>query len=258
MAQTEKMKLAIYPDQQSGSVAIAKEIASIIREKNAKGQTAVLGLATGSSPLKVYAELIRMHKEEGLSFKNVKTFNLDEYYGLTRDNDQSYWYFMHHNLFDHIDIPAENVHISDGTVPMDKVEQWCQDYEKAIEEAGGLDFQLLGIGRTGHIGFNEPPSDPQSKTRMIHLHEITKKDAAPAFGGFDNVPSSAITMGVGTIMKAKRIILMAWGANKADIIQRTVEGEMSDQVPATYLQAHPNCLIVLDEAAAARLARCQK
>lgn len=139
-----------------------------------------------------------MHKEEGLSFKNVKTFNLDEYYGLTRDNDQSYWYFMHHNLFDHIDIPAENVHIPDGTVPMDKVEQWCQDYEKAIEEAGGLDFQLLGIGRTGHIGFNEPPSDPQSKTRMIHLHEITKKDAAPAFGGFDNVPSSAITMGVGT------------------------------------------------------------
>ena len=255
MSQTEKMKMEIYPDQQAGSVAIAKEIAAIIREKNAKGQTAVLGLATGSSPLKVYAELIRMHKEEGLSFKNVKTFNLDEYYGLTKDNDQSYWYFMHHNLFDHVDIPAENVNIPDGTVAQEDVEKWCEAYEKAIDDAGGLDFQLLGIGRTGHIGFNEPPSDPKSKTRMIHLHEITKKDAAPAFGGFENVPSSAITMGVGTIFKAKRIVLMAWGENKADIIKRTVEGEMSDDVPATYLQAHGNCSFVIDRAAASKLER---
>ena len=252
---TEKMKLDIYPDQASVSVAIAREIADIIRTKNAKGETAVLGLATGASPLKVYAELIRMHKEEGLSFKNVKTFNLDEYYGLTHDNDQSYWYFMHHNLFDHIDIPEENVNIPCGTMPMEEVAEWCDGYEKKIDEAGGLDFQLLGIGRSGHIGFNEPPSDPQSKTRMIHLHAITRSDAAPAFGGLENVPTDAITMGVGTIFKAKTIILMAWGASKADIIKRTVEGEMSDDVPATYLQAHPNCKFVVDTAAASELER---
>ena len=255
MSQVEKMKLEIYPDQAKGSVAVAQQIAQIIREKNAKGQTAVLGLATGSSPLKVYAELIRMCREEGLSFKNVKTFNLDEYYGLTQENDQSYWYFMHHNLFDHIDIPAENVNIPCGTMAKDEVESWCQGYEKKIEAAGGLDFQLLGIGRSGHIGFNEPPSDPQSKTRMIHLHQITRNDAAPAFKGLENVPTSAITMGVGTIFKAKKIILMAWGASKAEIIKRTVEGVMSDDVPATYLQSHPNCTFVVDTAAASLLER---
>ena len=237
---------------------MSRKAANILSAQIILKPDCVLGLATGGTPVGAYQQLVEWYNKGDLDFSGVTTVNLDEYRGLPKEHPQSYWYFMHHNLFDHIDIPAENVHIPDGTVPMDKVEQWCQDYEKAIEEAGGLDFQLLGIGRTGHIGFNEPPSDPQSKTRMIHLHEITKKDAAPAFGGFDNVPSSAITMGVGTIMKAKRIILMAWGANKADIIQRTVEGEMSDQVPATYLQAHPNCLIVLDEAAAARLARCQK
>lgn len=251
----EKLHTEIFQNSAIASVAVAEEIASIIRDRNAKGQPAVLGLATGSSPMRVYSELIRMHKEEGLSFANVVTFNLDEYYGLARDNAQSYWTFMHEHLFDHIDILPENINIPDGNVPLDRIEQYCADYDMKIKSYGGLDFQILGIGRTGHIGFNEPGSHINSGTRMITLDHLTRSDASKDFHGLENVPKRAITMGVGTILKARRVVLLAWGNKKAEIIKRTVEGEMSSEVPATYLQTHKNCTVILDEAASEDLTR---
>jgi len=214
-----------------------------------------LGLATGSSPIVVYDELIRMHKEEGLSFANVITFNLDEYYPMDKKNIQSYHYFMHENLFNHIDILPENIHIPDGTISDNALNQYCIDYENKIESAGGLDFQLLGIGRTGHIGFNEPGSHFNSGTRSITLDYITRVDASTAFLGIDNVPRKAITMGIGTIRKAKRIVLLAWGSNKARVIKKTVEGEISAEVPATYLQKHDNTTFVLDTEASSEITR---
>jgi len=225
-------------------------------EKNEKeNKPCVLGLATGSSPLVVYDELIRMHKEEGLSFANVITFNLDEYYPMDKKNIQSYHYFMHENLFNHIDILPENINIPDGTIRDDAIYQYCIDYEMQIESAGGLDFQLLGIGRTGHIGFNEPGSHFNSGTRSITLDYVTRVDAAAAFLGIDNVPRTAITMGIGTIRKAKRIVLLAWGINKATVVGKTIEGEISSDVPATYLQTHDNTTFVLDKEASLELTR---
>lgn len=254
-ARYEKLHTVIVENQQIGSKAIAREISDIIREKQRKGEKCILGLATGASPLKVYAELIKLHKEEGLSFKNVITFNLDEYYPMTKENDQSYWYFMHTNLFNHIDIDPKNVHIPDGTVKRDGVYAFCEDYDRQIRELGGLDFQLLGIGRTGHVGFNEPGSGLKSSTRMVKLNQLTRSDAAPAFKGIQNVPTEAITMGIGTIMGAKRIVLMAWGQSKAPIIKKAVEGEITSDIPATFLQNHNNCTIVIDNAASEQLSR---
>ena len=216
-----------------------------------------LGLATGSSPIKVYEELVRMHKEEGLSFANVITFNLDEYYPMDKNNIQSYFYFMHEHLFNHVDILPENINIPDGTVALEDLYQYCIDYEMKIKKVGGLDFQLLGIGRTGHIGFNEPGSHLNSGTRIITLDHITRVDAAPAFLGIENVPRKAITMGIGTVKSAKRIVLLAWGANKGEIIKETIEGEISAQVPATYLQEHNNTTFVIDEEAASRTYTCK-
>ena len=215
----------------------------------------VLGLATGSSPIRVYEELVRMHQEEGLSFKNVVTFNLDEYLPMDKENTQSYYFFMHEHLFNHVDILPENVHIPDGKVPSDKLVEYCLSYEQKIKDFGGLDFQLLGIGRTGHIGFNEPGSHYNSGTRVITLDHITRVDAAPAFLGIDNVPRRAITMGISTVRSAKRIILLGWGQNKADIIKKTIEGDISAHVPATYLQNHKNCTFVLDNGAGSELTR---
>ncbi len=251
----EKLFTGVYNDAATASHDVAREIATLIKEKTEKGEKCVLGLATGSSPIGVYAELVRMHKEEGLSFKNVITFNLDEYYPIERDNIQSYWYFMHEHLFNHIDIPAENIHIPDGTVAESEVFDFCQRYETAIREAGGIDLQILGIGRTGHIGFNEPGSGTNSPTRMVTLDALTIADAAGDFHGQQNVPRKAITMGVGTIMQSRRIILMAWGEKKASIIQKTIEGPVIDSVPATCLQHHKNTKIVLDKEAAAELVR---
>ena len=256
--QFEKIPVAIFSKSSDASVAIANEIASVIREKKGKNENCVLGLATGSSPKNVYEELIRLHKEEGLSFKNVVTFNLDEYFPMEPNSAQSYVRFMNEHLFDHIDIDKSNIHIPDGTLPIEEVEGFSEDYEKKIDEAGGLDFQLLGIGRTGHIGFNEPGSTASSKTRLITLDYVTKMDAASDFFGEENVPQKAITMGVGTILKAKRIILMAWGEGKSPIIKETVEGELSTSVPATFLQNHHNTTFVLDEAAAAALVRSKE
>ncbi len=251
----EKIHNVIFNDSRTGSFEVAKEIAKLIRKKQEAGKKCVLGLATGSSPIKVYEELVRMHKEEGLSFKNVVTFNLDEYYPMERNNIQSYHYFMHQHLFDHVDIDPANVNIPDGTVSPDKLQKYCRSYESQIEKAGGLDFQLLGIGRTGHIGFNEPGSHFNSATRDITLDHITRVDAAPAFKGLENVPRKAVTMGIGTIRKAKRIVLLAWGQNKSEIVRETIEGEVSSEVPATYLQEHSNTTFVLDKEAAAHLTR---
>lgn len=251
----EKIHNIIFNNSQEASILVAREIADLIRDKAKKKKNCVLGLATGSSPIKVYEELVRMHKEEGLSFKNVITFNLDEYYPMDKDNIQSYHYFMHEHLFDHIDIIPENIHIPDGTIDNNNIYQYCIDYEMAIKEAGGLDFQLLGIGRSGHIGFNEPGSHFNSGTRSITLDHVTRVDAAPSFLGIENVPRKAITMGIGTIRKAKRVILLAWGINKAQVIKQTIEGEMSSNVPATYLQSHDNTTFILDTEASSELTR---
>lgn len=251
----EKVHNVIFQDSKQGSLQVAREIASLIRERADKGQKCVLGLATGSSPIRVYEELVRMHREEGLSFKNVVTFNLDEYHPMDRSNIQSYHYFMHQHLFDHVDIAAENVHIPDGRISLQDVQEYCKKYEGMIEQAGGLDFQLLGIGRTGHIGFNEPGSHYNSATREITLDYVTRIDASSAFKGLENVPRKAITMGIGTIKRAKRIVLLAWGQNKAPVIRETIEGDISSEVPATYLQEHANTTFVLDKEAASLLTR---
>ncbi len=251
----EKIHTVIFPKAYEGSMQVAQEVATLIKEKETQKKPCVLGLATGSSPTTVYNELVRMHKEEGLSFKNVHTFNLDEYYPMQPNSLQSYVRFMDEYLFNHIDIERGNIHIPDGTLKPEDVFEFCREYEKKIEDLGGLDLQVLGIGRTGHIGFNEPGSHPNSATRMVTLDHITRVDAADDFIEIDNVPRKAITMGVGSIMKAKRVILMAWGEGKAPIIAKTVEGKPNDLVPATFLQSHPNVTFVLDEAASAKLTR---
>ncbi|NJX14401.1 glucosamine-6-phosphate deaminase [Tamlana crocina] len=251
----EKIHNIIFEDSQTPSKLVAHEISQLIRNKQQKKEFCVLGLATGSSPIKVYEELVRLHKEEGLSFSNVITFNLDEYYPMDKGNIQSYFYFMYEHLFNHVDILPENINIPDGKVSAEDLQQYCIDYERKIKALGGLDFQLLGIGRTGHIGFNEPGSHYNSSTRSITLDHITRVDAAPAFLGVDNVPRKAITMGIGTVMSAKRIVLLAWGNNKAEIIQKTIEGNVTSEVPATYLQNHSNTTFILDEEASKELTR---
>ncbi len=251
----EKLPVQVFSDKQLASHFVAKKIAELIKHKQRQGSTAVLGLATGATPVEVYQELVRMHKEEGLSFKNVITFNLDEYYPMQPQSTQSYVRFMKEKLFDHIDIPEENINIPDGTLTSEEIASFCIGYENKIEKVGGLDLQILGIGRTGHIGFNEPGSAPNSGTRLVTLDDLTRKDASKDFGGKENVPTKAITMGIGTIFKAKEIILMAWGSKKASIVQKAVEGEISGNVPATYLQLSPNVKIILDEEAAEELTR---
>ncbi|WP_445735427.1 glucosamine-6-phosphate deaminase [Mariniflexile sp.] len=251
----EKIHNVIVDSSNEGSLIVAREIADLIKRKQQANKNCILGLATGSSPIKVYEELVRMHKEEGLSFSNVVSFNLDEYYPMDKSNIQSYYYFMHEHLFNHVDILPENVNIPDGTISTEDLYQYCIDYEMKIKSLGGLDFQLLGIGRTGHIGFNEPGSHFNSGTRSITLDHITRADAAPSFLGIGNVPRKAITMGVGTVRSAKRIVLMGWGINKAEILKETIEGEITPQVPATYLQEHNNTTFVLDQGASSELTR---
>lgn len=254
----EKIPVQIFETPATAIKAVANEIADLIRSRAKEHRMCVLGLATGSSPIKLYQELVRMHKEEGLSFQNVISFNLDEYLPMPKESEQSYHYFMHHHLFDHIDIAPENIHIPDGTLKTEEIEKFCKEYDKQIDEAGGIDLQVLGIGRTGHIGFNEPGSLLTSRTRMVYLNELTILDAAGDFGGRDKVPTRAITMGVGTIMKARRIVLLAWGEKKASIIKETVEGHISDKVPATFLQTHPNVHFFIDEKAAEELTRADR
>ena len=251
----EKIHNVIFSNAGDASILVAGEIANLMRTRQEAGRNCVLGLATGSSPIKVYEELVRLHREEGLSFENVITFNLDEYLPMKEGSVHSYHYFMQEHLFGHVDIKPENVHIPDGDIPQDQVLDFCLGYEAMIKDAGGLDFQLLGIGRTGHIGFNEPGSHINSGTRSITLDHLTRADAAPEFHGLVNVPKKAITMGIHTVMGAKRIILLAWGQNKADIIKETIEGSISAKVPASYLQEHSNATFVLDTGAASALTR---
>ena len=251
----ERVPLVVAHDAAEISRRIAQRIATLIRQRAKQGRTAVLGLATGSTPVGIYDELVRMHRDEGLSFANVVTFNLDEYYPMQPDDLQSYVRFMREHLFDHIDIAAENVHIPDGTLPHEAVPEYCREYERRIERAGGIDFQLLGIGRTGHIGFNEPGSDRSTRTRLISLDRVTRTDAASDFFGAEHVPRRAITMGVGTVLQAREIALVAFGEGKSDVVARTCEGDVTPAVPATFLQQHASATFYLDEAAAASLTR---
>ncbi|MEQ1689969.1 MAG: glucosamine-6-phosphate deaminase [Gemmatimonas sp.] len=234
---------------------VASRIAALIRARAAEGKTIVLGLATGSTPIGVYRELIRLHRDEGLSFRGVISFNLDEYWPMTTDSIHSYHRFMWENLFSHVDIDASNVHIPDGTWARDRIDESCRAYETAIVAAGGIDFQLLGIGKTGHIGFNEPGSGEASRTRLIHLDSVTRRDAAADFFGEGNVPREAITMGIATILAAREIAILATGEHKSGIVRRAVEGEIDRAVAATFLQRHPNTTFYLDESAAAELSR---
>lgn len=251
----EKLPVTVYPDKLTASKTVAKRIADIIIRKAAKGENAVLGLATGVTPIAVYAELVRLNKEDGLSFKNVITFNLDEYFPMSPAAAQSYDAFMKEHLFSHVDIDLNNVHIPDGTLKQEEVADFCLAYEQKISALGGLDLQILGIGRTGHIGFNEPGSAPNSGTRLVSLDELTRSDAAHDFGAKSKVPTKAITMGIGTIFKAREIILMAWSAKKAPILKKAVEGEISADVPATYLQLSDHVEFIVDKDAASELTR---
>lgn len=251
----EKLPIHTYQNSNEASKHIAKSIALAIRQKQQEGKQIVLGLATGSSPIKVYAELIRMHKQEDLSFHNVITFNLDEYYPMTPTSQQSYVHFMNEYLFNHIDIIKDNVHIPDGTLNMDDVEKYCKAYDKKIESLGGIDIQLLGIGRTGHIGFNEPGSWEDSTTRLVRLDGLTRKDAIKDFGSEEAVPYRAITMGIDTILKAKTIYLMAWGSHKAHIIKEAIEGAISSNIPCSFLQNHKSTSVYIDEAASTELTK---
>jgi len=251
----ERINTIIHENSQEASYYVAQEIVSLVTQRQQEGKKMVLGLATGSTPIKVYEYLVQAHKEEGISFSNVISFNLDEYFPMDRESVHSYVRFMREHLFDHLDIPNTQIHIPDGQQTKEDVRTYCQNYEQKIIEAGGIDIQILGIGRTGHIGFNEPGSSLKSKTRLVRLDRITRLDAASDFFGKENVPSKAITMGVGTIMDAKRIVLMAWGEGKANIIKQAVEGPIQESVPATFLQTHPNCDFIIDRAATTSLTR---
>jgi glucosamine-6-phosphate deaminase len=250
----EKIPVKIFDTPLAGSSFVAQEVAHLIREKQKKGEDCVLGLATGSTPISFYNELVRLHKEEGLSFKNVITFNLDEYYPIEKDALQSYWSFMHHYLFNHIDIDPANIHIPNGQLAKEDIKKHCQKYEQLIEAVGGIDLQILGIGNNGHIGFNEPGSSIFSKTRLVTLDNSTRIANSRDFQNISEVPRLAITMGISTILKAKKVILMAWGM-KAPIIARSVEGTVTEQVPASILQQHNDCTFVIDEVAATELTR---
>jgi glucosamine-6-phosphate deaminase len=250
----EKIPVKIFETSRDGSQYVAQEIAKLIREKQSKGEDCILGMATGSTPISMYAELVRMHKEEGLSFKNVITFNLDEYYPLEREAFQSYWSFMHRHLFNHIDIEKDNIHIPNGELLKEDVKKHCLKYEQLIEALGGVDLQILGIGNNGHIGFNEPGSSIFSKTRITSLDNSTRIANSFEFQNISQVPRMAITMGISTIMKAKKILLMAWGM-KGAIVAKSVEGNVTEHTPASILQQHNDCTFVIDKTAANELTR---
>ena len=250
----EKIPVQIFSTPKEGSKFVASEIKKLILETQGQGKNCVLGLATGSTPISMYAELVRMHKEEGLSFKNVITFNLDEYYPIERAAFQSYWSFMHRHLFNHIDIDKNNIHIPNGELGKEEVKKYCQHYDQLIESMGGIDLQVLGIGNNGHIGFNEPGSSIFSKTRITSLDNSTRVANSFEFQNISQVPRMAITMGISTIMKAKKVLLMAWGM-KAPIVLKSVEGHVTEQIPASILQQHNDCTFILDETAANELTR---
>ncbi|GHC62012.1 glucosamine-6-phosphate deaminase [Roseibacillus persicicus] len=243
-------EVMVHSTSQQAVEQLAGEIAAGIRKRTRQGGRYVLGLATGSTPIPLYEELVRLHREEGLSFEKVTTFNLDEYYGLSPESEQSYHHFMQKHLFSKVDIAPERIHIPDGMVPRNEVERYCAEYEEAITQAGGIDLQILGIGRTGHIGFNEPPSDDSTRTRLVTLDPVTRQDAASDFGGLDFVPKEAITMGIATILEARTAVLLAWGERKQEIVSRSLASSPSSSIPASFLNLHQDAAYLLDEAAA--------
>ena len=253
----EHIPVVIFEHPKIAAARVVQEIAQLVRDREADGLKMVLGLATGSTPIFVYQELARIHRDEGLSFRNVVTFNLDEYYPIPPEHAKSYHRFMREHLFDHVDIPESQIHIPDGSIARGEVAGACERFERQIAEAGGIDLQILGIGRTGHIGFNEPGSSRRSGTRLIHLDRLTRLDAIKDFQSEELVPRTAVTMGVKTILQARRIVIMAFGEHKAAIVARAVESEVTAEVTATYLQDHENCLMVLDRAASSQLTRIQ-
>ena len=241
------MEVVIFETYEEMSKCAARMIADRIKAK----PNLVLGLATGSTPVGTYRELIRLHKEEGVDFSQVVTFNLDEYLGLSGDHDQSYRYFMDTNLFNHINVDKANTHVPDGTA--EDPEEFCRQYEEAIRAAGGIDFQVLGIGGNGHIAFNEPGSPPDSRTRVVDLDEETIEANSRFFASSDEVPRQALSMGMATILEAKEIALLANKANKADAIAKSVEGPVTEQVPASLLREHPKTTFLVEKEAAAKL-----
>src|SRR6476646_3218247 len=236
----ERIRTVVVDDHEGIARLVANRIATLVRERQAAGERAVLGLATGSTPIGIYRELIRMHRDEGLSFKNVVTFNLDEYYPMPKESIHSYHRFMWENLFSQIEIDPANVHIPPGELSRQEIGPAAREYEQEIVRAGGIDFQILGIGKTGHIGFNEPGSGADSRTRLVTLDAVTRKDAAADFFGEEFVPREAMTMGVATILEAREIAIIATGEHKAAIVERAVEGDVDLEVAATFLQRHPN------------------
>ena len=250
----EKVPVQIYKNSTEGSNAVAAQIAALIKEKQAKKLPCVLGMATGTTPILLYKELVRLHKEEGLSFKNVVTINLDEYYPIEKSAYQSYWSFMHRHLFDLVDIDPKNIHLPNGEWTKENLKESCISYEQTIEKTGGIDLQILGIGKNGHIGFNEPGSSFHSKTRVIHLDQQTRIANTYEFHDLNKVPKLAITVGISSIMKAKKIVLLAWG-DKASIVAKSIEGDVTEQIPASVLQNHDDCTFVIDEMAASDLTR---
>ena len=250
----EKIPVQIYKNSTEGSNAVAAQIAALIKEKQAKKLPCVLGMATGTTPILLYKELVRLHKEEGLSFKNVVTINLDEYYPIEKSAYQSYWSFMHRHLFDLVDIDPKNIHLPNGEWTKENLKESCIAYEQTIEKTGGIDLQILGIGKNGHIGFNEPGSSFHSKTRVIHLDQQTRIANTYEFHDLNKVPKLAITVGISSIMKAKKIVLLAWG-DKASIVAKSIEGDVTEQIPASVLQNHDDCTFVIDELASSELTR---
>ncbi|PIF60640.1 glucosamine-6-phosphate deaminase [Flavobacterium sp. 11] len=251
----ENIGTVVFENSTEASKAVAQQIATLIKSKQENQESCILGLATGSSPKGLYAELVRLHKEEGLSFKNVITFNLDEYYPMEPDSINSYVRFMKELLLDQVDILPENYHIPDGTLSKEEIADYCANYEAKIEALGGIDLQILGIGGNGHIGFNESGSLQNSKTRLVALDHITRVAASGDFSGLSNTPRTAITLGVKKIMEAKQVILMAWGEGKSNIIKASVEGTVTNQIPASFLQEHNNAVFVLDKEASSKLTR---
>jgi glucosamine-6-phosphate deaminase len=253
-----KIPTLVFPTSTQAARHVALMIESIIRQNNSAGRPTVLGLPTGSTPVGLYRELIRLHKESGLDFGRVVTFNLDEYFPMSPADSQSYRRWMQETFFGHVNIRAENIHVPDGTIQPEDAEDYCVDYEQQIRRAGGIDLQILGIGRTGHIGFNEPGSTRSSRTRRVTLDPVTRRDAADGFFGEENVPHQALTMGVGTILEARKIVIMAWGEHKAPIVQRAVEGPITDVIAASFLQQHKDTTFLLDEAAARDLSAIRR
>ncbi|MEA1897398.1 MAG: glucosamine-6-phosphate deaminase [Bacteroidota bacterium] len=251
----EKIPTYVFSEADEASIVVAREIASLVKLRQQENKTCVLGFPTGSTPVGVFDELVRMHREEGLSFKNVVSFNTDEYYPIHPEEKQSLTRYMWEHLFDHIDIREENINIPDGMLPMDEVAEFCTNYEQKITGLGGIDIQILGIGPTGHIGFNEPGSFKGSVTRMITLDTLTRGAVASDFFGLESVPRKAITVGIETILKAHKIILLAWGEGKSKLIRETVEGEITEMIPASFIQEHPQAMVVVDEGAAEELTR---